>query len=263
MGVSVYAENMGFFHKGSGGTGVAPADVCLTPPPPPTGPVPVPYVNNLMASNLAKGSKQVKIQGEPTALESASEVSTSTGDEAGTQGGNVVTHKTKGKGHFLLWSFTVLVEGKGVARHGDTMGQNTASDPPGCVNPAAKAAFLALPWVDPTVECDPHPPNMGTNPDQDEAVRGGPCWQCDRTDSGWGPRPAKGKYRAFAKGERFTADHQPPQKAAWYLGGCADPEQFKEWAKSTEAVMPHCSRCSPAQGGVMSHTSQSNIESWS
>jgi uncharacterized Zn-binding protein involved in type VI secretion len=263
MGVSVYAENMGFFHKGSGGQGVALADVCLSPPPPPTGPAPIPYVNTLSASDLAKGSKRVKIEGEPTALENASEVSTSTGDEGGTQGGNVVTHKTKGKGHFLLWSFTVLVEGKGVARHGDTMGQNTASDPPGCVNPAARTAFLALPWVDPTVECDPYPGNQGTNPEQDEAVRGGPCWQCKATDSSRGPRPAKGGYDAFAKGERFTADHQPPQKAAWHMGGCADSNQFAEWAKSSEAVMPHCKDCSCRQGGVMSHTTPGDIQDWS
>ena len=41
--------------------GVAPGDVCLSPPPPPTGPVPVPYVNMLSASDLTKGSKSVKI----------------------------------------------------------------------------------------------------------------------------------------------------------------------------------------------------------
>lgn len=39
MGLSVFAENLGLFHKGSGGKGVAPGDVCLSPPPPPTGPM--------------------------------------------------------------------------------------------------------------------------------------------------------------------------------------------------------------------------------
>ena len=77
MGLTVYAENMGLFHKGSGGKGVAPADVCLSPPTPPAGPLPVPYVNNLMASDLAGGSSTVKMDGEPTALEDASSVSTS------------------------------------------------------------------------------------------------------------------------------------------------------------------------------------------
>src|SRR5262245_53094998 len=114
MGLTVFAEKMGFFHKGSSGKGIAPADVCLSPPPPPAGPIPVPYVNVLSAPDLSKGSKTVKIDGEETALEDSSEVSTSTGDEAGTQGGNVITHKTKGKGSFTLWSFVVKVEGKGV-----------------------------------------------------------------------------------------------------------------------------------------------------
>src|SRR3954469_9011024 len=104
MGLKVYTENLGFCHKGSGGVGVAPGDVCLSPPPPPGGPAPVPYVNSLSASDLTKGSKSVTIDGEPTALEDQSELSTSVGDEAGTQGGNVVTHKTKGKGSFKLWS---------------------------------------------------------------------------------------------------------------------------------------------------------------
>jgi uncharacterized Zn-binding protein involved in type VI secretion len=124
MGLTVFAEKMGFFHKGSGGHGVAPGDVCLSPPPPPAGPAPIPYVNSVSSSDLSDGSQSVKIDGEPTALEDSSTVSTSTGDEAGTQGGNVVTHKTKGKAAFTLWSFTVKVEGKGVGRHGDPMGQN-------------------------------------------------------------------------------------------------------------------------------------------
>lgn len=126
MGLTVFAEKMGLFHKGSGGMAIAPGDVCLSPPPPPAGPVPVPYPNSLSAGDLTKGSKSVKVDGEETALEDASAVSTSTGDEGGTQGGNVVTHKTKGKACFNLWSFTVKVEGKGVCRHGDPMGQNGA-----------------------------------------------------------------------------------------------------------------------------------------
>jgi len=49
--------------------------------------LPVPYVNNLSASDLSKGSTTVKVQGNPTALEDSSEIATSTGDEPGTQGG--------------------------------------------------------------------------------------------------------------------------------------------------------------------------------
>src|SRR5687768_7007249 len=110
MSCTVFANSNGLFHKGSGGKGVAAADVCLSPPPPPAGPVPVPYVNSLSAADLADGSKTVKIQSEPTALEDQSNISTSTGNEAGTQGGSVITHKTKGKGYFTTWSHDVKIE---------------------------------------------------------------------------------------------------------------------------------------------------------
>src|SRR6476620_9766212 len=146
MALTVFAEGMGLFHKGSGGFAVAPGDVCLSPPPPPAPPAPVPYINNLSAGDLDKGSKSVLIDGEQTALEDASEVTTSTGDEAGTQGGNVITHKTKGKGYFSLWSSTVKIESKGVCRHGDPMGQNCASMPYGCLDQSAVTAINAMNW---------------------------------------------------------------------------------------------------------------------
>jgi uncharacterized Zn-binding protein involved in type VI secretion len=263
---TVFAENMGLFHKGSGGKGIAPADVCLSPPPPPAGPVPIPYVNMLSASDLTKGSTTVTIQGEPTALEDASEIATSTGDEPGNQGGNVVTHQTKGKGFFELWSFTVQIEGKGVCRHGDMMGQNSASSPPGCVDAAAIVSFTALAWVDTTKPCDkPYPGNAGTNETQQEKCRGGPCWEgkCKATTSGYRARKSKSpKFKGFKSGERFTPDHQPPQKAAWYMGGCHDPEQFAEWAKKPESVKPHCKACSRKQGGVLSKASVSEMRGW-
>ncbi len=267
MSVSVFAENMGFFHKGSGGKGIAPADVCLTPPPPPTGPVPVPYVNTLSSSNLAKGSKKVKIQGNPTALENASNISTSTGDEAGTQGGNVITHQTKGKGYFTLWSFTVKVEGKGVCRHGDMMGQNSASTPPGCIDAAAITSFTAQSWVDTTTPCPPnsYPGNAGTTEEQQNACRAGPCWQsnCGAASSGYRARKSRSsKFKGYKSGQRFTPDHQPPQSAAWYMGGCHDPDKFAEWAKSKGSVKPHCKSCSRAQGSVMRHTTVARIRSW-
>lgn len=244
MPSTVFAEGMGFFHKGSGGQGIAPADVCLTPPPPPGGPWPIPYVNIMSASDLAKGSKTVKVEGNETALEDSSEIATSVGDEAGTQGGNVITHKTKGKGFFKLWSFTVKVEGKGVDRHGDLVGQNCASDPPGCVDMAALVNFLQLPWVEPGVPCEEEYVRKDIqdkpNSDQYAAVRGGPCWECGRKTSGRDDR------------KQFTPDHQPPMELAWVLGGCHDAEAFEEWANEPETTVPHCAGCSNSQGGQMS-----------
>jgi uncharacterized Zn-binding protein involved in type VI secretion len=232
MGITVFAEGMGFFHKGSGGKGVAPADVCLSPPPPPAGPVPVPYVNNLSAADLSKGSKTVKIDGEPTALEDASEVSTSMGDEPGTQGGNVVTHKTKGKGFFMLWSFTVKVEGKGVCRHGDPMGQNSGTPPAGTVDAQALVNFKKKPWVKPGVPCArQYPGHISTTPKQRAKVAGKPCWV---------PK---------CKSKATRADHQPPLSIAWAKGGCHNSKEFKKWAKLLSSVKPHCAKHSSSQGG--------------
>jgi len=246
MGLTVYAENMGLFHKGSGGKAVAPADVCLSPPPPPGVPAPVPYVNNVAAGDLSKGSKTVKVDGEETALEGDSEVSTSTGDEGGTQGGNLITHKTKGKASFTLWSFTVKVEGKGVGRHGDPMGQNGASTPFGVYDLAAITAFM---------NANPNALDACTKP----YPRPRP--------SAWGPTPAQQAnlqanpqpcWRAPCTATATVPDHQPPLRAAWALGGCnvsdppPTPDAFTQWASSQAAVpRGHCLKHSCMQGGHM------------
>ena len=148
MALTVFAEQMGFFHKGSAGIGIAPLDVCLSPPP---GPVPIPYTNVLFAKDLIKGSKTVRIDGEPTFLENYSETSTSIGDEGGTLGGSVVTGVILGKGYFMVWSMTVQIEGLGVCRHGDMMGHNSASAPPSCIDAAAiaKASVVRAPMPPP------------------------------------------------------------------------------------------------------------------
>jgi hypothetical protein len=256
MGCTVFAEGMGFFHKGSGGTGTAPLDVCLSPPTPPAGPLPVPYVNNCSASDLTKGSKSVKVDGEPTALENSSEVATSTGNEAGTQGGGVVTHKTKGKASFSLWSFTVKVEGKGVGRHGDPLLQNEACTPPNIVCMAARVKnnitvkYKAM-WDRRNEGCPKgkeEPPPTKTTKRQRKAVRGKPnCWSC-KAERNTGVFASSG--RRYNRGRRWTADHQPPQSYVWkYLGGCRNPKLFEKWKRDTESVQPQCAWCSGNQGG--------------
>jgi hypothetical protein len=51
----------------------------------------------------------------------------STGDEAGSAGGGMVTSTVKGKAEFMLYSFDVQVEGKAVCRLADIMGMNKTS----------------------------------------------------------------------------------------------------------------------------------------
>lgn len=120
MGSTVFANMMGISHKKSGGKSPVFPDVCKTPTP--GGPVPIPYPNLAESSNLAKGSKTVKIEGQMAAIKGCN-YSTSTGDEAGATGG-VASSKTKGKAEFILYSFDVKIEGKNVCRMGDTMTHN-------------------------------------------------------------------------------------------------------------------------------------------
>lgn len=214
-------------------------DVCLSPPPPPTGPVPVPYTNKDAASDLSSGSTSVLIEGNPTALKDKSYMSTSTGDEGGTQGGNVITHKTKGKGYFKFWSFDVKIEGLNVDTHTDPQAQNCASNPGGSLCLRSKVVRAAKAEAEkPKAPCHRkfqkknryNSPNKTT---QRKAVKKGPCWQCGRKT---GP---------------FTPDHQPPCMVQWYAGGCHDTKEMKRWAKSPKSVKPHCTKCSNSQGGYM------------
>jgi hypothetical protein len=201
----------------------------------------VPYINNLSAGDLDKGSKSVLIDGEQTALEDASEVTTSTGDEAGTQGGNVITHKTKGKGYFSLWSSTVKIESKGVCRHGDPMGQNCASMPYGCVDQSAVTAINAMNWNPSGQRCPPYvrPPEGTPNAQQRAAISNTACW--------WAP----------CTGVATVPDHQPPLVVVWYLGGCRNRAAFGQWAASVAATpRGHCLTHSRSQGGHMSSVSR-------
>jgi uncharacterized Zn-binding protein involved in type VI secretion len=266
VALTVFASRMGFFHKGSGGKGVAPGDVCLSPPPPPAGPLPVPYVNMLSAADLSKGSTTVKADGEPTALEDASEIATSTGNEPGTQGGGVVTHKTKGKGSFTSWSFTVKVEGKGVACHGDMMLQNHASKPPNCVDAAALTAFKSAPGVIHGKKCArkyngrKHRPSRKSS--QAKKVNGKACWECKRDLKALKAKLAAGakvqtrinklqaKIAAQKKpGSYMVHDHQPPLVVAWRMGGChMGMAAFKKHFSTPKSVKPHCFAHQRSQG---------------
>lgn len=112
-----FANGITVVHKGDGlqFVGMAP-DVCKTPSP--GGPIPVPYPNLALSSDLAAGSQTVKLEGNPAAL-SDSNLKTSTGNEAGTAGGGIVSGKIKGKVKWILYSTDVKFEGKGVVRFQD------------------------------------------------------------------------------------------------------------------------------------------------
>ena len=109
----VFANGRGVAHGGSGGQSIVLPDVCKTPSP--AGPVPIPYPNVGRSADASGGPKSVTIEGKMPMVKGAT-YSTSSGDEAGTAGGGVVSNSTKGPCEFMLYSFDVKFEGKNVCR---------------------------------------------------------------------------------------------------------------------------------------------------
>lgn len=109
-----------------GGQCFAFPDVCKTPTP--GGPVPLPYPNIAMLNQASGGtlSSKVKIAGDKAATQ-GTEISMSSGDEAGSLGG-VVSNKIKGPAKFTQGSSKVKIEGKGAAYLGAMVGQNDSSN---------------------------------------------------------------------------------------------------------------------------------------
>lgn len=125
MPVTVIVNNLSLCHKGSNGISTATVpDVCKTPSP--GGPVPVPYPNISMSSDLSGGTTTVKADGCMIAVKGCNFMM-STGDEAGSAGGGVKSSKIKGKSEFILSSFDVKLDGKNACRLTDKKTQNDAN----------------------------------------------------------------------------------------------------------------------------------------
>lgn len=121
MANTVGVNKLSVVTKDSNGVTSAFPDVCKTPGP--AGPVPIPYPNVAKSSDTDKATKKVTVQGNPVCVEGSC-FSTSTGDEAGSAGGGVVSGTTQGKAEFINYSFDVQFEGKNVARAFDLMLHN-------------------------------------------------------------------------------------------------------------------------------------------
>ena len=128
MPVTVGVNFLSVVHKSSMGVSIAFPDVCKTPAPPAPF-VPIPYPNIAMSSDTAKGTKKVKCDGNPVCIKD-SNFKMSTGDEAGSAGGGIISSKIKGKAEFVMFSFDVMFEGKNVARAFDIMLHNDKNTPP-------------------------------------------------------------------------------------------------------------------------------------
>ncbi|MGB7218838.1 MAG: DUF4150 domain-containing protein [Vicinamibacterales bacterium] len=95
-------------------------DVCKTPSP--AGPIPIPYPNIGKAADTSSGPTKVKTDGEMPMTKDA-KYSKSTGDEAGSAMG-IISSKNKGACEYMMYSFDVKYEGKGVCRLGDPLFHN-------------------------------------------------------------------------------------------------------------------------------------------
>lgn len=145
MPATVNVNMRSVVHASSTGITTAFPDVCKTPTP--AGPIPIPYPNISQSSDTSKGSSTVKCDGQPIMLQDA-EFKMSTGDEAGSAGGNVVTNKIKGPSTFMMFSFDVKIDGKPVPRQLDIMVANCMSKTPGtppmpCMQPGGAAPPMA------------------------------------------------------------------------------------------------------------------------
>ena len=121
-----YANSRGIAHGGSNGMSIAFPDVCKTPTP--AGPIPLPYPNVARSADASDGPQSVTVDGEMPMVKGAT-YSTSSGDEAGTAGGGLVSNSTKGAAEFFLYSFDVKFEGRNVCRLGDPLFHNKKNVP--------------------------------------------------------------------------------------------------------------------------------------
>jgi len=146
MPATVIVNMMTVVHKSSTGMGMFFPDACKTPTP--GGPIPIPYPNIAQSSQIMQGTTTVKCDGSEIMVQD-SKFSMSSGDEAGSAGGGVVSNTIKGKAEFLNFSFDVKADGKMVARLLDPMMGNEMSGKPGNTppSPEMQAPLVAVPAI--------------------------------------------------------------------------------------------------------------------
>jgi hypothetical protein len=113
--------------KGAGMCTAFP-DVCKVPAPPaPFVPTPFPNIAQLAQANGGTCSSKVKFDGKEAATV-ITEITMSSGDEAGTLGG-MISGTFKGSAKYKKGSSRVKVEGNPVVYHTTMIGQNNSGNP--------------------------------------------------------------------------------------------------------------------------------------
>ena len=170
--VKINGQDNSLAHKGCSGFAKSTLpDVCKTPSP--GGPVPIPYpIIVSTASDLAKGTTTVKADGGNMVAIKGSELSRCSGDEAGTAGGLKSSTNMK-EASWILYAFTVKMEGKNVCRLGDKLFMNHG-------NTVCLGGWQALPVIPQELDADdaiacaimccdevPYRQTKGTSPKKD------------------------------------------------------------------------------------------------
>jgi Toxin PAAR-like domain len=146
MGATVNVNMRTVVHAASNGIFTAFPDVCKTPAPPAPSPIPIPYPNIAQSSDTDKGTKKVKIDKKPVNIE-GSNFKMSTGDEAGSAGGGMVSSKNKGKAEWVMGSMDVKFEGKSAMRLADMMLGNKGGSPNTPPFPVVQPPLVIVPPV--------------------------------------------------------------------------------------------------------------------
>ncbi|MER8743499.1 DUF4150 domain-containing protein [Mesorhizobium sp. M1004] len=138
---NVFANGLEISGQGSDGKTIAAfPDVCFTPPENPATPpgVPIPYPLFGVSSDTEQGTGTVKISGKTVNIKNKSDLSKTSGDEAGCAAKKgIITSTNTGKEYFNSWSNDVKFDGEPVIRFTDLSTNNHAST----------AATAAVPWA--------------------------------------------------------------------------------------------------------------------
>ena len=268
MGSTVFAEGMGFFHKGSNGTGHRAGRRL----PDPAVTARRPGARSLRQYAVRQRSDQGQQERQDRRQSDGARELFGDRDEHRQRardpglGAGVVTHKIKGKGAFKLWSFTVKVEGKGVCRHGDPMAPEPASEPPNCIDARRQGdIFKTLAALGDQAGHSRAKHMAGqASPGQDrqaqkKAVNGKPCWECTAATREQRRRTAqlvnrrkttrakdqRDQGKDHGKRERqgnMTHDHQPPLSRAWETGRLPSraARNSRSYARRRQWSEPHC-----------------------
>lgn len=213
MPVTVNVNGLSVVHRGSGGIATATVpDVCKTPSP--GGPVPIPYPNIAMSSDLMGGTTTVTIDGNPAAIQ-GSKFLKSTGDEAGVAGG-LVSSMIAGEAQFISFSPTVMLDGKPSCRLTDKMLMNKGNTV--CMGGVLQSPVPPAQPVLPANVCGPTEPATASQKPK-RCVLKKVRVKCSHTDRGLQIDLSKRDVQVF----QVIADpHKPETLTIDWEGSCAD-----------------------------------------